>query len=173
MAVTTINLSDPVSTLVTKTNTISTGLGDVSTLVTGDANVVAAINTVRSIVNRFDESAEIIALAREGTGIQSPLNIDGTDSHTGFFLTYDSASGTIAFNSNYNFSAGAGLDYDSAGTYNISSLGVTTAMIADLNVTNDKIANSTITSSKFNSVVSLEIQDSTGAVVKTLFSPGS
>lgn len=167
MAVTTINLSDPVSTLVTKTNTISTDLGDVSTLVTGDANVVAAINTVRSIVNRFDESAEIIAIARGG------IVIDGTDSHTGFFLTYDSASGTIAFNSNYNFRAGAGLDYDSAGTYNISSLGVTTAMIADLNVTNAKIANSTITSSKFNSVVSFEIQDSTGAVVKTIFSPGS
>lgn len=167
MAVTTINLSDPVSTLVTKTNTISTDLGDVSTLVTGDANVVAAINNVRNIVNRFDESAEIVAIARGG------IVIDETDSHTGFFLTYDSASGTIAFNSNYNFRAGAGLDYDSAGTYNISSLGVTTAMIADLNVTNAKIANSTITSSKFNSVVSFEIQDSTGAVVKTIFSPGS
>ncbi len=173
MAVTTINLTDPVSTLVTKTNTISGDLGDVSTLVTGDSNVVAAINTVRSIVNRFDESAEIIALAREGTGIQSPLNINAADSHTGFFLTYDSAAGTIALNSTYNFSAGSGLDYDSAGTYNISSLGVTTAMIADLNVTNGKVADNTLTSSKFNSVVSLQILDSTGAIVKTLYSPGS
>lgn len=173
MAVTTINLSDPVSTLVTKTNTISTDLGDVSTLVTGDANVVAAINNVRNIVNRFDESAEIIALAREGTGIQSQLNIVATDSHTGFSLSYDSASGTISFNSKYPFSAGSGLDYDSAGKFNISSLGVTTALIANLNVTNDKIANSTITSAKFNSVVSFQIQDSTGSVIKTIFSPGS
>jgi hypothetical protein len=157
MAVTTINLSDPVSTLVTKTNTISGDLGDVSTLVTGDANVVAAINTVRSIVNRFDESAEIIAIARGG------IVVDATDSHTGFFLSYDSASGTIAFNSTYNFSAGAGLDYDSVGTYNISLLGVTNAMMA----------NNTLTSSKFNSVVSLQILDSDGTVLKTLYSPGS
>jgi len=157
MAVTTINLTDPVSTLVTKTNTISGDLGDVSTLVTGDSNVVAAINTVRSIVNRFDESAEIVAIARGG------IVIDGTDSHTGFFLTYDSAAGTIAFNSNYNFSAGSGLDYDSSGTYNISLLGVTNAMMA----------NNTLTSSKFNSVVSLQILDSDGTVLKTLYSPGS
>jgi len=163
MAVTTINLSDPVSTLVTKTNTISTDLGDVSTLVTGDANVVAAINNVRNIVNRFDESAEIIALAREGTGIQSQLNIVATDSHTGFSLSYDSAAGTISFNSKYPFSAGSGLDYDSSGKYNISLLGVTNGMMAD----------NTLTSSKFNSVVSLQILDSDGTVLKTLFSPGS
>ena len=167
MAVSTINLTDPVSTLVTKTNTISGDLGDVSTLVTGDDNVVDAINAVRSIVNRFDESAEIVAIARGG------IVVDATDSHTGFFLSYDSASGTIAFNSTYDFSAGAGLDYDSAGTYNISSLGVTTAMLADLNVTNGKVANNTLTSSKFNSVVSLQILDSTGSIVKTLYSPAS
>jgi len=163
MAVTTINLSDPVSTLVTKTNTISTDLGDVSTLVTGDANVVAAINNVRNIVSRFDDSAEIIALAREGTGIQSQLNIDAADSHTGFSLSYDSASGTISFNSKYPFSAGSGLDYDSSGKYNISLLGVTNGMMA----------NNTLTSSKFNSAVSLQILDSDGTVLKTLFSPGS
>ena len=157
MAVTTINLSDPVSTLVTKTNTISTDLGDVSTLVTGDANVVAAINNVRNIVSRFDDSAEIISIAREG------IVIDAADSHTGFSLSYDSASGTISFNSKYPFSAGSGLDYDSSGKYNISLLGVTNGMMA----------NNTLTSSKFNSAVSLQILDSDGTVLKTLFSPGS
>lgn len=165
MAVTTINLSDPVSTLVTKTNTISTNLGDISTLVTGDANVVAAINTVRSIVNRFDESAEIIALAREGVGVglNSVFNADVNDSATGLYLSYDSASGKISLNNNYTFSAGDGLDYSGRGTYNISLLGVTNAMMA----------NNTLTSSKFNSVVSLHILDSDGTILKTLYSPGS
>ena len=177
MAVTTINLTDPVSTLVTKTNTISSDVGDVSTLVTGDDNVVDAINTVRNIVNRFDESAEIIALAREA------INADVNDSATGVYLSWDSASGKISLNNTYTFSAGDGLDYDDRGTYNITLLGVTTSMIADLNVTtgkianlnvtNGKVANNTLTSSKFNSVVSLQILDSTGTPVKTLYSPGS
>lgn len=163
MAITTVNLSDPVSTWVTKTNTISGDLGDVDSLNTAAVDLVQAINNLESRIYRFDDSAEIVALARQATGIQSPLNIDAADSHTGFFLTYDSAAGTIAFNSTYNFSAGSGLDYDSAGTYNISLLGVTNAMMA----------NNTLTSSKFNSVVSLQILDSDGTVLKTLYSPGS
>lgn len=167
MAVTTINLSDPVSTLVTKTNTISGDLGDISTLVTGDDNVVDAINTVRSIVNRFDESAEIVAIARGG------ITVGGGDSATGIYLTYDSDNGRISLANNYLFTAGSGLDYDDSGTYSISDLGVLTAMLADLNVTNAKVANNTLTSSKFNSVVSLQILDSTGTPVKTLYSPGS
>ena len=175
MAITTINLSDAVTTLVTKTNTISTNLGDVATLVTGDTNVVAAINNVRNIVNRFDESAEIIALAREAVGITGTnvLSIDPTDSAVGITLTFDSATGRIGLSNNYTFDAGSGLDYDDSGTYSISDLGVSTAMLANTSVTNGKVANNTLTSSKFNSVVSLQILDSTGTAVKTLYSPGS
>jgi len=53
MAKTVINLSDPISTLVVKTNTISTHLGDISTLNTGaafDSDIVQAMNYVNEIV---------------------------------------------------------------------------------------------------------------------------
>ena len=65
MAKTIINLSDPVSTLVTKTNTISSHLGDLSQLNVGGANdsdLVQAINFVNVAAQKTD-SADIIALS--------------------------------------------------------------------------------------------------------------
>lgn len=167
MAKTVINLSDPVSTLVTKTNDISNDVGDTALLVTGDSNVVDAINTVRNIVVPFDDSDEIKAIFKSG------ISANAADSAHGVSITFDSASGTFGLSQDYHFKAGAGLDYDSLGTYSISNLGVTTAMIANTNVTNAKIANDTITSSKFSSTVSLLILDSDGTTLKTIFSPSS
>ena len=52
MAVTVVNLSDPISTLVTKTNTIAADLGDKASLSTTDkTNLVAAINEINSSTN--------------------------------------------------------------------------------------------------------------------------
>lgn len=167
MAKTVINLSDPVSTLVTKTNEISNDVGDTALLVTGDSNVVDAINTVRNIVVPFDDSDEIKAIFKSG------ISANAADSAHGVSITFDSASGTFGLSQDYHFKAGSGLDYDSLGTYSISNLGVTTAMIANTNVTNAKIANDTITSSKFSSTVSLLILDSDGTTLKTIFSPST
>lgn len=50
MAITTISITDPVSALVTKTNTISTGLGDVVTLYGGYTNTVTAINALNTTI---------------------------------------------------------------------------------------------------------------------------
>ena len=50
MAITTISITDPVSALVTKTNTISTGLGDVATLYGGYTNTVTAINALNTTI---------------------------------------------------------------------------------------------------------------------------
>lgn len=50
MAITVVNLSDPVQTFVTKTNSISSNLGDVSQLTSGDSNVVDAINALAADV---------------------------------------------------------------------------------------------------------------------------
>ena len=62
MAVTQINLSDAVTTLVTKTNTISSDLGDKAVLSTIDkSNLVAAINEINTQVNKVD-SADVITL---------------------------------------------------------------------------------------------------------------
>ena len=55
MAVTVINLSDPVSTLVTKSNTIASDLGDRATLgTTATSNLVAAINEINTKVVAID-----------------------------------------------------------------------------------------------------------------------
>ena len=62
MAITNINLSDPVSTLVTKTNQISQDLGDKATLTTPvSTSLVAAINEINGRVTNFDTAAEIAA----------------------------------------------------------------------------------------------------------------
>jgi len=62
MAVTVVNLSDPISTLVTKTNTIATDLGDRASLgTTASSNLVAAINEINTKVLGIDTEAEIAA----------------------------------------------------------------------------------------------------------------
>jgi len=60
MAVTVVNLSDPISTLVTKTNTIATDLGDRASLgTTASSNLVEAINEINTKVLGIDTEAEI------------------------------------------------------------------------------------------------------------------
>jgi hypothetical protein len=62
MAITVINLSDPISTLVTKTNTISSDMGDKASLATTDTtNLVAAINEINTKIADIDTAAEIAA----------------------------------------------------------------------------------------------------------------
>jgi len=52
MAITVINLSDPISTLVTKTNTVSSDIGDKANLTTTDkTSLVAAINEIQTSSN--------------------------------------------------------------------------------------------------------------------------
>ena len=62
MALTSIQLSDPISTLVTKTNTIASDLGDKASLGTSTkTNLVAAINEINTKVLGIDTEAEIAA----------------------------------------------------------------------------------------------------------------
>jgi hypothetical protein len=84
MAITIVNLTDPVSTFVTKTNTISGDLGDVAELWAGDSNTVDAIN--RLAARKSTDSAQVIGLARSAI------------SSTGY-ITYDSNTGVIGLDS--------------------------------------------------------------------------
>ena len=62
MAVTVINLSDPISTLVTKTNTVASDLGDKSALATPvTSSLVAAINEINTRVSATDTATDINA----------------------------------------------------------------------------------------------------------------
>jgi hypothetical protein len=100
MAVTIVNLSDPVSTFVSKTNIISGDVGDVAQLVSGDSNCVDAINTFIERDHIYD-SSHVIGVIPEVTGFSSPLNVS-TANAEGLSLTFDSAtaqlgiSGTLA-----------------------------------------------------------------------------
>jgi hypothetical protein len=60
MAVTNIDLSDPISTLVTKTNTISASVGDIGTLgTTATSSLVAAINEINTKIVAIDTDQEV------------------------------------------------------------------------------------------------------------------
>lgn len=171
MAITTINLTDPVSTLITKTNTISSNLGDVVTLYTGSSSVVAAINTLEKFVG---DSATAIAIARDGLSVNS-------SNGGGMVLGYDSSTGQISITS--NLIGGTGLTYDSAGgTFSITDLGVDSAQlaaasvgttkIADNAITSDKMADSAVGSAELKNAVTLVIYDASGTAVKTLYGAG-
>jgi len=86
MANTQVNLADPVSTFVDKTNTISNHLGDKATLTTTDkTDLVSAINEINGLVNAsLNEASEIHAEIRShfsGTGAgQGNVTLAGTTS---------------------------------------------------------------------------------------------
>jgi hypothetical protein len=156
MAVTVINLSDPVSTLVTKTNTISGDVGDVAQLTTGDDNVVDAINAVRAAIIDIDDSSEIVSISRGGLSVNN-------DSALGLSLTYSSSTGVIKL-------VGAA-DGDTVKGYFASDSA--NGIGFNFGAGAFGIVNNTVTSAKFNSAVSLIIYDSAGSAVKTIHSPGS
>ena len=156
MAVTTINLSDPVSTLVTKTNTISTNLGDIVTLETTATNLVAAINEVRAQIIDVDDSSEIVTISRGGLSVNN-------DAALGLSLSYNSLTGVISL-------SGAADSATVKGYFASDSAG---GILFDSAAGQFSLAPNTITSSLFSSSVSLIIYDSAGSPVKTLYSPGS
>jgi hypothetical protein len=143
MAVTVINLSDPISTLVTKSNTIASDLGDRATLgTTTTSSLVAAINEINTKVVAIDTGAEIAAQVE--TFFNSSGNV--LDVH-GFHA--DSAN------------------MDSATITNLAS---TNTVITNLTSTNVTIDSAEFTTIKLDSILfqhakPLSIKDSTGTVV--------
>ena len=133
MAVTTINLSDPVSTLVTKTNTISTDLGDKALFNTTisnasqDSNIVAAINFVNQnstdsgVITSLIDSAYVLARSPAPTTTQIRA-----------MFQKDSAN-AIGFDS-------------SEGRFFVPSNTINTAMLETDAITNPKIADSSVAS---------------------------
>ena len=77
MAVTTINLSDPISTLVTKTNTLIGEVGDKDNLTTDvTTDLVAAINSVRDQILDVDDSSDIIGIINTEYALTTPTTIN-------------------------------------------------------------------------------------------------
>ena len=172
MAVTQINLSDAVTTLVTKKNTISSHLGDKAVLSTIDkSNLVAAINEINTQVNKVD-SADVITLIQANA-------VDSSDVIT--LLGRDSAQANIM--SNFQKDSANGIGFDSSqgrffippNTINASMMkqnAITELKIANNSITEDKMADDAISSTELKNVVTLNIIDASGSTVKTLFGAG-
>ena len=149
MAKTVINLSDQVSTWLSKTNTISDHLGDIVTLTSGDSNVVDAINAI--LADPGIDSVGILAL----------FSVNNTNGG-GIVLSYNSSTGVIGVTS--QIVSSSTISYDSANA-NFS--------LIDSSVTLSKIAADAVSSVGLKDVVSLRIFDASGTVVKTIYGAGS
>ena len=172
MAVTQINLSDAVTTLVTKTNTISSDLGDKAVLSTIDkSNLVAAINEINTQVGKVD-SADVINL----------ITANALDSSEVIQLLADTTADANIY-SNFQKDSANGIGFDSSqGRFFIPSNVITASMmkqnaiteltIANNSITEDKMADDAISSTELKNVVTLNIIDAGGSTVKTLFGAG-
>ena len=171
MAVIQINLSDPVTTLVTKTNTIASDMGDAATLTTTATNLVAAINEINTQVNKVD-SADVINLIRANA-------MDSSEVVT--LLASDSAQANILSNFQKDSANGIGLDSSQGrffippNTINSSMIelnAVTEVQIANNSITEDKMADDAISSAELKSLSTLLIKDSAGSTLKTIHGAG-
>ena len=171
MAVIQINLSDPVTTLVTKTNTIASDMGDAATLSTTATNLVAAINEINTQVNKVD-SADVINLIRANA-------MDSSEVVT--LLASDAAQANIL--SNFQKDSANGIGFDSSqgrffippNTINASMIelnAVTEVQIANNSITEDKMADDAISSVELKSLSTLLIKDSAGSTLKTIHGAG-
>ena len=144
MAKTIINLTDPISTLVTKTNTISSHIGDITQLNTtgADSDIVQAINAINVKADNTDSSTILSLIGSNSMDSSEVLAI----------ITADSGSSSIISNFQKDSANGIGLD---------SSQG---RFFVPIN---------TLTSSEFSNPVTLLIKDSAGSTLKTIRSPGS
>ena len=144
MAKTIINLTDQISTLVTKTNTISSHIGDITQLNTtgADSDIVQAINAINVKADNTDSSTILSLIGSNSMDSSEVLAI----------ITADSGSSSIISNFQKDSANGIGLD---------SSQG---RFFVPIN---------TLTISKFSNPVTLLIKDSAGSTLKTIRSPGS
>ena len=182
MAVTEILLSDPVTQLVTKTNTIASDLGDAATLSTTATNLVAAINEINAQVNKVDsadvinliqanamDSAEVLALIKADSGETSIMSNFQKDSANG--IGFDSSQGRFFIPSNtINASM---IEINAVTSGKIAASAVTSDKIGSNAITEIKMADDAISSAELKAVVTLNIYNAGGSIVKTLYGAGS
>ncbi len=172
MAKTIINLSDPVSTLVTKTNTISSHIGDITSLNVGSTNDSDLVQAINFLMTSKDSSGDVTTLidsayvqARQTTnttsGITSLLQKDsangiGLDSSEGrFFIPPHTVNISMIETSAITTDklaadavTGAKIADDAINSEHYTDGSIDTAHIADLQVTTAKIAADAITAAK-------------------------
>lgn len=143
MAVTVINLSDPVSTWVTKTNTIGSNVGDIALLSAGGSDLVTASNNLDSSIGTLSSlnttvKSSLVAAINDIDSIAN-ANLNDSAEMKGLFASYTDSSQQIAFDS-------------AGGQFRIEA--------------------NTITSHVFATRTQLLIKNAAGTTLKTIFGPG-
>lgn len=189
MAQTVINLSDPISTWVTKTNAISAGVGDLATLTDSAATLVHAVNSIDSdigtrtsltttadqslvlAINEIDsdvgtissltttDKASVVAAINELE--QGKFDVDDSASIKGLFA----ASGVISMDSNS--------DNASKATFDVINGSIDNARLGDSSVGFSKLQAGAVKSANMNGLVTILIKNSGGTTLRTIFTPGS
>ena len=165
MALVKINLSDPVSSLVSKVNTLSTNTGDLDSIEAGITEKASFAKALNFVFNNTGDSAQIIDLIDSAyvklrsTGKLSVNNTAGTVGGTLAFV--NSGDGVITLTGPSKAEVRAVFVKDSAGGIGFdSSQGRFFIPIG------------TVIADRFKSRISLQIKDSSGSVLKTIHSPG-
>ena len=190
MAVTVINLSDPVSTFVTKTNTVSSDVGDKSALTTSaKSNLVVAINEINTQLAKVD-SADVVQLVKSSLQKDS-ANAIGFDSAQGRFfvppetintsmieplavvrgrIAADAIDGTKLADEAVNSEHFVDGSIDSE---HLASLVISTGKIQADAVTEAKIGDDAVGSVQLKTLSTLLIKDSAGSTLKTIHGAGA
>lgn len=171
----TVDINDLVDDWRTKTNTISLYFGDLDQLQTSeDSDLVGAINEINT--NAKDSAtiqSMIDSAILENNNIYFPLDSSirfDSDAIPGFALKDRSVTeAKLALDA----VTGIIIADNAIDSTHVDDNAITRAMIQDFSIDAGKIASNTITSVKLASVVTLQIKDSSGSVVKTIYSPGS
>lgn len=190
MAQTIINLTDPISTWVTKSNDMGADIGDLATLTDSAATLVHAINAIDSDIGN------LASLVTPAADIVSAINnLDNTTDSNDFknFLASTSGIGGISFDSGTGGARGTFTLVDDAINatkiqdfalqeehFNDSAIStrafragvVNNSVLADSSISFEKINSGAIKSSNFASSTKLEIKNTAGTTLKTMFGPG-
>jgi len=171
MAITNINLSDAVSTWVTKTNTIATNVGDIALLNQG-SNLVAGVNNVDSNVGTLSslsttDKSDLVSAINEVQSAASAALVRSRFQE-GIGLNFDSANGTL--------SAELATTRDSIGDTG-KNAGIGMYSSTHFTVSSDsalvELADSAVSSAKLRGAVRFRIYNSTGGTLKDLYGAGS
>lgn len=153
MAQTVINLSDPISTWVTKSNEMGADVGDLTTLTDSAATLVHAINAIDS-----DLGTRTSLNTSVTTSLVAAINSISTD----FLEQTDSAEVKNFFVSTTTISLDSGTPTGARASFTLVDSSVTGAKIASNIISTEKIIDNAITLSKManNSVSTAELVDS-------------
>lgn len=180
MAKTIINLSDPVSTLVSKTNDISDDIGDITQLAVGGANDSDLVQAINYLNGNLQDSAGIILTAKSGFQKDSANGI-GFDSSEGRFfvpsntintamIEPDAIDGTKVADNAINSEHYTDGSVDSE---HLAALVISTGKIQADAVTEAKIADDAVGQDQMKTLSTLLIKDVNGTTLKTIHGAGA